>query len=261
MRVARSLARGFIGLFLCSLSVAASATPGAQQLLEASDAIRNPVDPFSLTTTLIEFHAGRQTDEDILTVYSKIDADSGQYRTLVHFDSPVRDVDKLLLKNGMDLWFYDPSSQASVRISPQQRLLGQAANGDVVTVNWAHDYTPSLAGEEDVTDGDRQLKHCYKLTLAARSTEATYHSIDLWLDSVTKRPVKARFYAESGTLLKASYFRRFKEELGTVRPTEIVIIDGLDPGWVTVMRYSNYQWRNIPDAWMQHDYLARFKPN
>ncbi|MGN6652178.1 outer membrane lipoprotein-sorting protein [Trinickia sp.] len=261
MRYARSLARGLVGIVVGCLSVAAIATPNAQQLLEASDAIRNPTQPFSLTTTLIEFHDGRQTDEDVLTVYSKISADGGQYRSLVRFDSPARDVDKLLLKNGTDLWFYDPSSQASVRISPQQRLLGQAANGDVVTVNWAHDYAPSLAGEEEITDGDRQLEHCYKLTLIARSPEATYHSIDLWLDSATKRPVKARFYAESGTLLKASYFRRFQQELGTVRPTEIVIIDGLDPGWVTVMRYSNYAWRDIPDSWMQHDYLARFKPN
>ena len=259
MRFATS--RWFAGIILCCLCGAASATPSAQQLLEASDAIRNPSKPFSLTTTLIEFHQGRQTDQNLLTVYSKIDPDGGQYRSLVHFDAPARDVDKLLLKNGLDMWFYDPSSQASVRISPQQRLLGQAANGDVVTVNWAHDYAPSLAGEEDITDGERQLKHCYKLTLLARSPEATYHSIELWLDSATKRPVKARFYAESGTLLKASYFRRFQEELGTVRPTEIVIIDGLDPGSVTVMRYSNYEWRDIADSWMQHDYLAHFKPN
>ena len=261
MRLARPLSRGFVGILFCWISTLAGAAPNAQQLLEASDAIRNPIKPFSLTTTLIEFHQGRQTDQDILTVYSKIDADGGQYRSLIHFDSPARDMDKLLLKSGTDLWFYDPSSQASVRISPQQRLLGQAANGDVVTVNWARDYAPSLAGEEDIADGDRQQKHCDKLTLLARSTEATYHSIDLWLDSVTKRPVKARFYAESGTLLKTSYFRRFQEELGAVRPTEIVIIDGLDPGWVTVMRYSNYEWRDIPDAWMQHDYLAHFSPN
>ena len=253
--------RRLVGMMLCCLSMAAYAAPNAQQLLEASDAIRNPVKPFSLTTTLIEFHQGRETDRNLLTVYSKIDPIGGQYRTLVHFDAPARDLDKLLLKNGSDLWFYDPSSQASVRISPQQRLLGQAANGDVVTVNWAHDYLPSLAGEDDIDDGDRQRRHCYKLNLVARSLDATYHSIDLWLDSLTKRPVKARFYAESGTLLKVSYFRRFQEELGAERPTEIVIIDGLDPGWVTVMRYSNYAWRAIPDAWMQHDYLAHFEPN
>jgi hypothetical protein len=33
---------------------------------------------------------------------------------------------------------------------PQQRLLGQAANGDVVTVDLAKDYQALLAAEEDV---------------------------------------------------------------------------------------------------------------
>ena len=44
------------------------------------------------------------------------------------------------------------------------------------------------------------------------------------------------------------------------RPTETVIIDGLDPNWVTVMRYSDYAWRDIPESWLQRDYLPRFKP-
>ena len=53
------------------------------------------------------------------------------------------DTGKLMLKNGNDLWFYDPANQASVRISPDQRLLGQAANGDVVTSPFAsgNDFT------------------------------------------------------------------------------------------------------------------------
>ncbi|MDN5759397.1 MAG: hypothetical protein L0H59_12860, partial [Tomitella sp.] len=39
---------------------------------------------------------------------------------------------------------FDPASQASIRLSPQQRLLGQAANGDVVAANFALDYTAQL---------------------------------------------------------------------------------------------------------------------
>jgi hypothetical protein len=27
-----------------------------------------------------------------------------------------------------------------------------------------------------------------------------------------------------------------------------------------VMRYSDYAWRDVPDAWFQRDYLPRFKP-
>ena len=67
--------------------------------------------------------------------------------------------------------------------------------------------------------------------------------------------------AESGHQLKTAYYRKFQPQLGRERPTEVVIIDGLDPSWVTVMRYSDFAWRDVPEAWLQRDYLPRFKPN
>lgn len=242
------------------LPAVACAAPGAQAILAASDAIRNPDRPFGLTVTLIEYRDGRQTDTTTLGVYSKADANSGQFRSLIRFVAPPRDADKLMLKNGNDLWFYDPSSKASIRLSPQQRLLGQAANGDVVTVNLAKDYKAELAAEEDVQDGERQNRHCYKLDLSAASPDVTYDRIEMWIDTASSRPVKARFYTESGRLLKSAYYRHYQAQLGVERPTETVIIDGLDPNWVTVMRYSDYSWRDVPEIWLQRDYLPRFKP-
>ena len=90
--------------------------------------------------------------------------------------------------------------------------------------------------------------------------DATYHRIELWVEQSSSRPVKGKFYSESDRLLKTAYYRRFQSQLGLERPTEIVIIDGLTPSWVTVMRYSNYAWREIPDSWLQRDYLPRFRP-
>lgn len=239
---------------------AARAAPDAQEILAASDAVRNPDKPFGLTVQLIEYRNGKQTDASTLAVYSKADPNSGQFRTLIRFVAPPRDTDKLMLKNGNELWFYDPSSKASIRLSPQQRLLGQAANGDVVTVNLARDYRAQLAGEEDVQDGERQTRRCHKLVLAAATPDVTYHHVEMWIAVADSRPVKARFYSESERLLKTAYYRRFALQLGTDRPTETVIIDGLDPQWVTVMRYADYAWREVPDAWFQRDYLPRFKP-
>lgn len=238
----------------------AHAAPDAQAILAASDAVRNPGKPFALTTTLVEYRSGKQTDANTLTVYSKADDRSGQFRSLIRFVAPARDTNKLLLKSGNDLWFYDPSSKASIRISPQQRLLGQAANGDVVTVNLAKDYKAELAAEEDTQDGDRKNRHCYKLGLAAVSPDVTYHRIEMWIDTGSNRPVKARFYSESGRHLKTAYYRRYETQLGVERPTETVIIDGLNPNWVTVMRFSDYAWRDVPETWLQRDYLPRFKP-
>ena len=236
------------------------AAPDAQSTLAESDAVRNPSKPFAVTVSLVEYRNAKQTDGNTLTVYSKADNTSGQYRSLIRFVAPDRDANKLMLKNGNDLWFYDPSSQASIRLSPQQRLLGQASNGDVVTVNLAKDYKAELLAEEDTADGERVTRRAYKLGLAAVSPDVTYHRVEMWIDVASSRPIKARFFSESGHLLKTAYYRKYQPQLGRERPTEVVIIDGLDPAWVTVLRYSDYAWRDVPDAWLQRDYLPRFKP-
>ncbi|QLG88067.1 outer membrane lipoprotein-sorting protein [Chitinibacter bivalviorum] len=242
------------------VSISIYATPTAQSLLAASDAIRNPDQSFGLTNTLIEYRDGKQTDTSTLAIYARADSQSGQFRNLIRFVSPQRDAGKLLLKNGNDLWFYDPASKASVRISPQQRLLGQAANGDVVTVNLALDYDASLAGEEDIQDGERQKRASYLLNLKAKNNEVTYHRIEYWIDRSNNRPIKAKFYSSSDRLLKTAYYRHFQKQLGQDRPTETVIIDGLDPKWVTVMRNSDLAFRDVPESWLQRDYLPRFNP-
>lgn len=238
----------------------ATAVPDAQAIAAASDAVRNPPRPFTVTVTLIEFRNGKRTDSTTLAVYSKADQASGQYRSLVRIVEPERDMGKLLLKNGNDLWFYDPASQTSIRLSPQQRLLGQASNGDVVTVNLAKDYQAQWRGEEQVVDGERVERRAHRLTLAATSPDVTYHHVEIWVDAATSHPIKARFFAESGRLLKAAYYRKYAPHLGRRRPTEVVIIDGLDPAWVTVMRYTGYAWHDVQDTWFQRDYLPRFKP-
>lgn len=231
-----------------------------QALLVASDAVRNPDFSFGLTNTLVEFRKGQQTESSTLAIYSKADPGSGQFRSLVRYLAPARDAGKLILYSGRDLWFFDPASQASIRLSPQQRLLGQASNGDVVTVNFAKDYAATTAVEEEINDGDRKPRRCHRLGLVATSPQATYHRIDMWVDAANARPVKARFHAESDRLLKTAYYRRYQVVFGVERPTETVIIDGLEPDWVTVMRYADWVRREVPDAWLQREYLPRFRP-
>lgn len=257
LRLAQKLSATVVGL-VCA--VGAWAAPSAEDILAASDAVRNPGRPFSVTVTLAEFQAGKQVDTSTLVSYARTERD-GQFASLIRFVLPARDAGKLMLKNGNDLWFYDPSAKVSVRLSPQQRLLGQAANGDVATVNFAKDYSVKLMGQEEVKDGDRQTRQAHKLALTASAPDATYASIDMWVDASNNRPLKARFYADSARLLKTAYYRRYQSELGAQRPTETVIIDGLNPQSVTLLRLSDYVARTIPDTWFQRDYLSRFQPD
>ncbi len=232
-----------------------------QELLVASDAIRNPGRPFSVKLTLTEFDAGKQVDTSVLESFARARDDSGQFASIVRFLMPPRDFGKLMLRNGDDMWFFDPNTKASVRLSPQQRLLGQASNGDVITVNLAKDYLAKSSTEEEVTDGERRRRNSTKLTLAANTASATYASVELWVDAENNRPIKGRFFAESGRLLKTVYYRRYEPQLGKDRPTETVIIDGLNPQSVTLIRYSEFATPTIPQTWFNREHLPNFRPN
>ncbi|MBF0565844.1 MAG: outer membrane lipoprotein-sorting protein [Nitrospirae bacterium] len=232
--------------------------PKAADIVAASDKVRNPDRPFSLKTVLTEYDKGRQQDGMTLIVYSKKTKDTGTFRSLVKFVEPKRDKGKLMLKDGNILWFYDPDSRASVRISPEQRLMGQAANGDVVTVDFHNDYKASLIAQESIMDADKKESTCYKLSLTASNDTVTYHKITFWVRKDNYRPVKGKFYSESDSLLKTAYYRGYEEQLGAARPTEVIIIDGLNPQLVTTMKFSDYAYREIPDMWFQKDFLPRF---
>lgn len=264
MSTCSSVRRSLPALALAGLAMAwcpvAGAAPDAQALLAASDAVRNPGQPFRVTVTLTEFEKGQQVDTSQLVSYSRtLEQGNGQFASLLRFVQPARDAGKLMLKNGNDLWFFDPGTKASVRISPQQRLLGDASNGDVVTVNFARDYKASVAAEETITDGERKQRRAVKLALAAASDDASYAAIELWIDADSRWPLKARFLADSGRLLKTAYYRKFQQQLGAERPTETVIIDGINPQSVTIVRFSDYAARNIPASWFQRDFLPRFQ--
>jgi len=249
-------------LALVAVLLAAPPAAGmdARELLEKSDRVRNPDKSFALTTSLSEYKKGKLLQTMVLRAFSSDDPRTGQFRSLVSFEAPPREAGKLIMKNGNDLWFFDPASKATIRVAPQQRLIGQAANGDVVTTNFAVDYDAKIVAEEEISDGDRKAVACTRLALSARSADVTYHSAELWIARDDFRPVKVRFFVESGKLLKTAYYRRMRTELGRLRPTEVVIIDGLDNDWVTLMRFDDYATRTVPETWFQRDYLSQFRP-
>jgi hypothetical protein len=226
----------------------ALAEPDAQAIVKASDQARNPAAPFSVTLDLTEYHGGKQIDANQLVVYSKKTVSGGSYSSLVQFVLPARDAGKLILKNANDLWVYDPNNKASIRISPQERLLGQASNGDVVTANFSADYRATVEAQEDISDGEKKMRHCYRLLLKAAVADVTYDHMQIWIDATSSELVKGAFFAESGGLLKTAYYRKFANNLGVRMPTEAVIIDGVD-----------YQSKHIPDTWFQRSFLQNFQ--
>lgn len=251
-----------IGLLTtCFLGTLAAADPArgptAQEIVAKSDLVRNPEQSFETVTTLTDYVSGRQRSQEELSVYSKLDPATRQYRNLVQYLAPPRDAGKRVLLGGGALWFYDPASKTSVRISPQQRLVGQAAIGDVLTVNFAVDYSAKLLGTETVEDAQHQQRHCWRLELNAADDQATYARAEYWIEQGSYYPIKARFYSDSGRALKIAYYRNFEQRLGRIRPAEVVIIDAVNTSLATIASLHDSQFRDVPDGWFQRDYLPR----
>jgi hypothetical protein len=233
--------------------------PSSQDIIGAADRVRNPDQPFRLTNTLVEYVKGQPRNRVVLVIYAREDKNTRQFGNLVRYVDPPRDTGKIVLLNGPNLWFYDPASKASVRLSPQQRLIGQASIGDVLTVNFARDYASKIVGEETLQDADRKERECWHVDMTAATPEALYSRIESWIERGTYRSVKAKFYSDSGRLLKIAYYRKYEQQLGSVRPTETIVIDAVDSNLVTIANSSDFRFQSIPEAWFQRDFLPRLK--
>jgi outer membrane lipoprotein-sorting protein len=253
-----AIARVFLLLLLLAVAGGAQAQSAAE-IVTGTDKVRNPDQPFRSTVTFTEFVGGKERDHNTLVVFSKEDPATGQFRNVIQYLAPPRDTGKRVLLDGHSLWFFDPASKASVRISPQQRLIGQAAVGDVLTVNLAADYSATIMGTETIEDAGHQPRSCWHLDLKAANDRSVYGRIEMWVEQGSFHPIKGKFYSDSGRMLKILYYGNFAERLGGTRPTQAIIIDAVDSSLATVAAFGDYRFQDIPESWFQRDYLPRLQ--
>lgn len=135
----------------------------------------------------------------------------------------------LMVDDGM--WMKLPSSSRAIRITPLQRLLGQASYGDLGRMSWAHDYNAAFA---DTADPAAPSWH---LRLTAKHPGATYTKLDVEVEKGSFRPLSARYYLPSGKLLKTATFGQ-PEAVGSSQAMvrEVRYQDALNPRRTTLMR-------------------------
>jgi hypothetical protein len=231
----------------------------ARRAVARADRIRNPQQSFRARMRLTEFRNGQARDSATLVLHSRLEAGTGRFRNLARYLEPAADHGKAILMDDKAFWFYDPASSASIRISPQQRLVGQAANGDVMSVNFGLDYTPRMMGEASIKDADNVERETWRIELKAASPAAVYMHIEYWIERDTFQPVKARFFVDSGRALKLAFYRKFSRQLGELRPGEVVILDEVDKSVVTKLVLTGYAAQEIPDNWFNREYLPRLR--
>lgn len=237
-------------LFLLSAWSALAATPAvpdAQELLRRSDAARNGYTSFAVRVKISNFETGKQDEEHLYAVSQK-----GTDKTHVEFLSP-SEKGRYLLMLGDDMWVYLPDTSRPIRITPLERLTGNASNGDIARTNYAVDYDARYLRPEKI--GATQ---CHVLELMAKRKSSTYHRIEYWLDAATLRPVKAQFYLTSGKHIKSATFDQYEEVNGVSRLRKMTLYDQIRKTSHSVMEYSGYTPRTLPDRLFHQGRSDRF---
>ena len=220
---------------------ALAADPNA--VLRKVDEFRNPFDSFAIDVELTSF-TKQHSDVSRYHVSGK-----GSDRSLVEFTWPQSERGKYLLMLRDAMWIYMPDTSRPIRISPLQRLAGQASNGDVARTNFTIDYNPQSVAE----DGD-----AYVIDLLAKDPAVAYNRVKLWVDRTTYQPQRADFYVVSGKLIKRAWYREFGQMAGHRVVTAIEIEDLLRPGNRTLMRYANLQVKDNPDKMFNRESMGRW---
>jgi len=241
-----------VGLALLSVrNVQAQTTReklSADQILRLSDMSRNGWNSYAVRTTIDNYEDGTMKDEGVFDVTIK-----GMNKTLVKFlNADVKG--QYLLMVDDDMWIYMPNTRKPIRITPLQRLMGDASNGDVARTRYAEDYSATFLRDE-VLDGTP----CYVLDLRAKRDGATYHRITYWVEKETNRPKRAEIYLTSGKHYKSIDFDTYAEIDGRMLLTKMTIKDKLRSGRTTIMKYDSYGPRELPDKYFNKDYLEKLR--
>jgi hypothetical protein len=172
-----------------------------------------------------------------------------QRRSLVISESAVEKGQKVLMLAD-DFWIILPSSQRPVRITPAQKLLGEASAGDIANLTWSEDYDGNVIGE-----AERDGRSCVQLDLLAQHKGSTYKRIVLFVARANGEPVAAQLYVASDKLAKEASFE-MGELHGRRQVVTMRLIDRIQTNRVTEIRYLDQQARPVAEEVFNPMYLT-----
>lgn len=227
--------------------VHAEMTP--KEVLAKSDEARGNVEGVEWEIKIESIENGR-TQKRTLTIKAR------GFNSLAEFLAPPKVKGRKLLMIDRNMWFIKPGLKKPVPISPRQKLMGGASNGDIASTNYAGDYD-ATGVSEDTVNGEP----CFLFNLVAHNKKVTYDRIRYWISKERLVGVKAEFFTVSGKIFKSATFE-YKNSIliqGKPKPfvSKMVITDAVVKSNITTMRYGKVIIKKIPDATFNLNLLIR----
>ncbi len=221
-----------LSFLLPSEAVTASEDPkiSANEIIKKADAIRNPAESYFLDVEV------KSSDSDLHQFHVAI---SGNDKTRIETVLPKRDRGRVMLMLGENMWVYVPNLKREVRVSLNQKLTGQAANGDISRMRWSGDYSPMLESEDSKE---------WQILLTANKKGLTYDKIRVWIEKGTFRPLHAEYLTNAGKVLKNATYQGYGPMAGAERPLEIKIQDATKPSDESTIMIKEMRVKSFPNS-------------
>ena len=227
--------------------VLAEMTP--KEILSRADRARGNVEGVEWEIEIESVERGR-TQKRTLRVKAR------EYNSLAEFLSPPKVKGRKLLMIDRNMWFIKPGLRKPVPISPRQKLMGGASNGDIASTNYAGDYEPTSVSDDTVNG-----EPCFLLELKATNRKATYGRIKYWISKGRLVGIKSEFFTVSGKKFKSAIFEYENSIMVEGRPmafvSKMVITDAVIKSNVTTMTYDKVELKKIPDSAFNLNLLVR----
>lgn len=222
-------------------SSAAASVSDVRQMVKNADDYRQGYLAAKVVSQVSLFENGELDKTRQYHVYTRPNRES-----LVVFKSQVEAGQKMLML-GDNYWLLMPKSRRPIRITPMQKLLGEASVGDISTLTWSEDYQATLIEHSAETN---------QLRLKSVTKGASYERIELWLDAKTDFPLKADLYLRSGKLAKQAIFEQGQRD-GRTRVVAMTLLDKIQPAKKTVITYQQITSYELEEKYYNPAYLIR----
>ncbi len=229
---------------LLLLPVIAQANSADELVLQA-DKYRQSADNLKVSTVIKLYKNDSLDRERAYDVYIR-----PERKSLVISKSPSEKGQKILMLAD-NFWLLLPKTKRPIRITPMQKLIGEASTGDVATMRWNEDYYAEyIAPYKTSGSGNNELR------LTAKRKGVTYKKIDLSLAPESHIPIRAKLYLASGKLAKIAEFE-LSERNGLLQVSKMILRDRINKNQYTVIEYLTTEDYSLTDKYYNPSYLAR----
>lgn len=215
--------RCLILLLLClSLGLAAK-YPEPASILQAIDA--NTLSASSRSVTRMVIKSRRSTRTVSSVNYSK-----GSNTFFTEYTAPPRDKGTKMLKQGGNLWIYNPGTDRIIQISGN--MLKQSVMGSDLSYEDFMEENSLLKDYNAVIEGEATYDHreVWNLLLTAKRSGPSYPKMRIYVDKERFVPLYELWYAQSGKLLKTVRSDQITRSGTRWYPRHIVFKDELKDG-------------------------------